>query len=78
MARISINTHRYEFGDATVFVKSSTTNKLLDGLIRGAFTCEVHPVGAPVWTCRIAAFFPWDAANRALAAWEAERLEGLA
>lgn len=77
MARASISTHRYEFGRATVFVKSSS-NILLDGLIRAFFTCEVHPVGAPVWTCRIAAFFPWDAANRALAAWEAAKLEGLA
>lgn len=77
MARVSISTHRYEFGSATVFVKSSSNN-LLDGLIRGAFACEVHPVGAQVWTCRIAAFFPWDAANRALAAWEAAKLEGLA
>lgn len=68
-------THCYEFGDATVFVKPSS---LCDGLLRGAFTCEVHPVGRPVWTCKINAFFAWDAANKALAAWEAARLEGLA
>lgn len=76
MARTGNNTHRYEFGRATVFIHQGPA--ILDGLIRTKFQAQIHPVGGPVMETEVQAFYPWDAANRALAAWEAARLEGLA
>lgn len=56
----------FECANATVIVSLPITT-ILDGIIRGKFTCSVHPVdGGPVKTFDVMAFFAWDACNKAL------------
>lgn len=56
-------THRYEFGEATVFTKGALA---ADGLVRQKYQVSIHPVGGPVMKTEIKAFFAWDAANQAI------------
>lgn len=55
----------YEYGDCTILVRCCSQG-ILDGLIRGSFTAQIHPVGGgDVITLDLQAFYPWDAANQA-------------
>lgn len=64
--------HAYEFGDATVMVKSLGGAVVLDGIVPLYFRTEVHPAdGSPVVSREVLAFYPWDAANKALEIYKA-------
>lgn len=66
--------HAYEFGDATVMVKPLGGAVVLDGIVPLAFRTEVHPAdGSPVVSREVLAFYPWDAANKALRKWKEDR-----
>lgn len=66
--------HRYEFGRATVIVKGKSFGAavVLDGIVPLYFRTEVHPAdGSPVVSREVLAFYPWDAANKALEIYKA-------
>ena len=64
--------HAYEFGDATVMVKPIGVAVVLDGIVPLYFRTEVHPAdGSPVVSREVLAFYPWDAANKALEIYKA-------
>lgn len=64
--------HAYEFGDATVMVKPLGSGVVLDGIVTLYFRTEVHPAdGSPVVSREVLAFYPWDAANKALEIYKA-------
>lgn len=64
--------HRYEFGRATVIVKGKSFGAGADGLIRLPYHAEIHPAdGSPVVSREVLAFYPWDAANKALEIYKA-------
>lgn len=66
--------HAYEFGDATVTVKPLGGAVVLDGIVPLSFRTEVHPAdGSPVVSREVLAFYPWDAANKALRKWKEDR-----
>lgn len=64
--------HAYELGPATVFVGTSGGDVVLDGIVPLYFRTEVHPAdGSPVVSREVLAFYPWDAANKALEIYKA-------
>jgi hypothetical protein len=64
--RNSAARRRFEYAAATVIVCPPITT-ILDGIIRGRFSCQVHPVGGgEVKTFDVWAFFSWEAANIAI------------
>lgn len=64
--------HAHEFGDATVMVKYLGGAVVLDGIVPLYFRTEVHPAdGSPVVSREVLAFYPWDAANKALEIYKA-------
>lgn len=64
--------HAYEFGDAPVMVKPLGSGVVLDGIVPLYFRTEVHPAdGSPVVSREVLAFYPWDAANKAIEIYKA-------
>lgn len=64
--------HAYELGPATVFVGTRGAAVVLDGIVPLYFRTEVHPAdGSPVVSREVLAFYPWDAANKALEIYKA-------
>ena len=64
--------HSYEFGDATVIVRVPNGAIARDGIVREIFQTEVHPAdGSPVVSREVLAYYPWDAANKALEIYKA-------
>ena len=70
--RKTSRTHLSEFGPASVLVRTPGSGYHQDGIVRQEFHTEVHPAdGASVETRTVTAFYPWDAANKALEIWKA-------
>lgn len=65
-ARPCASRHTYEFGRATVVVRSHS-GTLLDGLVKVKFYCQIHPTdGGPVREISVWSFYPFLAASKAL------------